>query len=128
MRTNRNTAAKMMGSRGKRGALSPTGNPSRGGVLFYFENPRQGVKKNMGVIRDLRPGERGRVVGFESGDREYRRRLLAMGLTPGVEFQLARVAPLGDPVEIRVRGGAVSLRKAEADMLKIERCDDGHEH
>ena len=82
----------------------------------------------MGVIRDLRPGERGRVVGFASGDREYRRRLLAMGLTPGVEFQLARVAPLGDPVEIRVRGGALSLRKGEADMLKIERCHDDNEH
>lgn len=76
----------------------------------------------MGLIRDLNPGERGRVAGFAPGDREYRRRLLAMGLTPGIEFELARVAPLGDPVEIRVRGTAVSLRKAEADMLQIERC------
>ena len=75
-----------------------------------------------GLIRDLHPGDRGRITGFVAGDRDYRRRLLAMGLTPGVEFELARVAPLGDPVEIRVRGTGVSLRKIEADMLTIERC------
>ncbi|KAF0138245.1 MAG: ferrous iron transport protein A [Rhodospirillaceae bacterium] len=44
-----------------------------------------------------------------------------MGLTPGTEFELTRVAPLGDPVEIRVRGMGLSLRKVEADMLMIER-------
>jgi len=51
-------------------------------------------------------GARGRVVGFEKGQRAYRHKLLAMGLTPGSEFQVVRHAPLGDPVEISVRGFA----------------------
>jgi len=72
-------------------------------------------------LRDLTPGDIGRVVGFESGNRSYRRKLLSMGLTPGVEFEILRVAPLGDPVEIRVRGFDLSLRRDEAQLLKIER-------
>lgn len=73
------------------------------------------------LIRDLYPGELGLVVGFVTGDCDYRQHLLAMGLTPGVEFKLVRIAPLGDPVELRVRGTLLSLRKSEADMLIIER-------
>ena len=46
---------------------------------------------------------------------------LAMGLTPGVEFAITRVAPLGDPVEISLRGFAMSLRKAEAALLSVEK-------
>ena len=46
---------------------------------------------------------------------------MSMGLTPGVEFQITRLAPLGDPVEIRVRGFAMSLRRAEADIISVER-------
>ena len=46
-----------------------------------------------------------------------------MGLTPGTEFTVERLAPLGDPIEIRVRGYAMSLRKAEADMLEVERIE-----
>ena len=44
-----------------------------------------------------------------------------MGLTPGTEFSVTRLAPLGDPVEINVRGYAVSLRKDEAQLLRVER-------
>ena len=65
-------------------------------------------------------GTRGRVVGFEKGQRAYRQKLLAMGLTPGSEFVVTRHAPLGDPVEIQVRGFALSLRKAEAETLVVE--------
>jgi ferrous iron transport protein A len=72
-------------------------------------------------LSDMATGERGRVLGYAAGDRLYRQRLLAMGLTPGIEFTVARLAPLGDPVEIRVRGSALSLRKAEADVLAVER-------
>ena len=72
-------------------------------------------------IADLAPGDGARVVGYDRDAKDYRQRLLAMGLTPGTEFTLTRVAPLGDPVEIRVRGYALSLRKAEAAALRIER-------
>ncbi len=69
---------------------------------------------------DLRVGARGRVLGFEKTASVYRKKLMAMGLTPGTEFTVARVAPLGDPVELHVRGFALTLRKDEASALRIE--------
>ena len=72
-------------------------------------------------IATMQPGDQARIIGFEKGQRDYRQKLLSMGMVPGTEFSLTRVAPLGDPVEVSVRGFAMSLRKAEADMLKVER-------
>ena len=72
-------------------------------------------------LGELTVGERGRVIGYQRGDRSYREKLLSMGLTPGTEFSVIRLAPLGDPVEINVRGYAVSLRKSEAQLLRVER-------
>jgi ferrous iron transport protein A len=72
------------------------------------------------TLREMTPGDQGRVQGYEAGGRGYRRKLLSMGLTPGVDFQVARVAPLGDPVEVRVRGASVSLRKDEAAAMQVE--------
>ena len=72
-------------------------------------------------LQELRPGEAGRVKGFHKADRDYRQRLLAMGLLPGVIFTVTRVAPLGDPVEIRLRNFPLTLRKSEADVLRVER-------
>lgn len=73
------------------------------------------------VIAQLGIGDEAQVVGFNKGDRHLREKLLSMGLTPGVAFRIVRVAPLGDPVEIEVRGFLLSLRKAEAALLKVER-------
>lgn len=73
------------------------------------------------TLGDLGIGEQGRVLGFARGSRVYRSRLLAMGLTPGTQFAVVRFAPLGDPVEIRVRGFALSLRKSEAKILLVSR-------
>lgn len=73
-------------------------------------------------LRDIGLGQTGRVKGFGPGDKTYRRRLLAMGLTPGTEFTVTRYAPMGDPVELNLRGFALTLRKAEADALEVERC------
>jgi ferrous iron transport protein A len=73
------------------------------------------------TLKDLSVGDRGRIVGYEEGGRAYRKKLLAMGLTPGVEIEVARFAPMGDPVEIRVRGTSVSLRKGEAEALRVEK-------
>ena len=71
-------------------------------------------------LGQLQPGERGRVTGFEQGDRAFRQKLLAMGLTTGAELDVVRVAPLGDPMEIRVRGSSLSLRRDEAAIVRVE--------
>jgi len=72
-------------------------------------------------LQDLEVNSKGKVVGFTRGAKTYMNKLLAMGLTKGSEFTVTRVAPLGDPVEISVRGFHLTLRKAEADILQIER-------
>ena len=76
------------------------------------------------TLRDLQVNQQGKVARFEATDdptkKAYKRKLLAMGLTPGTEFTVTRVAPLGDPVEIKVRGFKLSLRKDEAAALVVE--------
>lgn len=71
-------------------------------------------------LRDIPVGGKGRVVGYEKAARAYKGKLLAMGLTPGTEFAVIRHAPMGDPVEVQVRGFHLSLRKQEADALCVE--------
>jgi ferrous iron transport protein A len=66
-------------------------------------------------------GEKGKVSGYAKGATVYREKLLAMGLTQGTEFSVERIAPMGDPVEIQVRGFALTLRKDEASALMVER-------
>jgi ferrous iron transport protein A len=73
------------------------------------------------TLRDLAVGESGRVTGLGAERTPYRRRLLSMGLTPGTEFTITRVAPLGDPVQLSVRGFSLSLRKDEAAIVQVER-------
>lgn len=73
------------------------------------------------VLRDMAVGDSGRVLGFLEGSSAYRRKLLALGLTKGAAFRVTRVAPLGDPVEIVVRGFSLSLRRAEADIVLVEK-------
>lgn len=72
-------------------------------------------------LSDLRIGDQAKVVGIEKGEQSYRQKLLSMGLTPGTGFSVTRYAPMGDPVEIKVRGFALSLRKGEAGALKVEK-------
>lgn len=72
-------------------------------------------------LRDMHPGQRGRVVGYCPGDGVYRQKLLSMGLTPGVTFTFLNRAPMGCPVAIALRGYTLGLRQAEADLLVIER-------
>lgn len=71
-------------------------------------------------LKDMKIGARGRVTGLRAGLGGYRAKLLSMGLTPGAEFTVQRVAPLGDPIEIALRGFRLTLRKTEADALEIE--------
>jgi ferrous iron transport protein A len=72
-------------------------------------------------LKTLAVGDTGRVVGFVKGATAYRKKLLSLGLTPGVEFSVTRYAPMGDPMEIKIRGFNLSLRKEEAEAILIER-------
>jgi ferrous iron transport protein A len=72
-------------------------------------------------LKNLVVGDTGKIVGFEQSGKAFRKRLLAMGLTPGTEFSVTRFAPMGDPVEIKLRGFSLTLRKDEAAILLIEK-------
>ena len=69
---------------------------------------------------EMTAGQKGRILGLTPGEPVYRQRLISMGLLPGTEFIVSRLAPLGDPVEITVRGFSLSLRKDEASIIRIE--------
>ena len=71
-------------------------------------------------LTELKPGERGRVVSVRAST-PIRQRLVDMGLLPGVELVMQRVAPLGDPIDIKLRGFHLSLRKIEAATIGVER-------
>jgi ferrous iron transport protein A len=73
------------------------------------------------TLKEMAVGESGTVTGYVKGTSAYREKLLAMGLTKGSSFTVERIAPMGDPIEIRVRGFALSLRKNEASVLLVER-------
>ena len=73
----------------------------------------------MKTLRDVKIGARAKVVKVH-GEGALRRRIMDMGLTKGVEVYVGKVAPLGDPIEITVRGYELSLRKADAEMIEIE--------
>ncbi len=75
----------------------------------------------MTSLSELKIGDRARLTGYTETGKAYRRKLLALGLTPGIELGVVRVAPMGDPVEIRVRGSSLSLRKEEAGALNVEK-------
>lgn len=74
------------------------------------------------TLSDLHPGERVRITGF-SAESDYIAELQRLGLVPGTEFTVQRKAPLGDPIEVRVRGYSLALRPAEANELLIEVID-----
>lgn len=71
----------------------------------------------------MKTGTKGRITAIKAGEVVYRQRLIAMGLLPGTEFLISRIAPLGDPIEIIVRGFALSLRKGEAGILQVEEVE-----
>jgi Fe2+ transport system protein FeoA len=71
------------------------------------------------TLLELKPGHTGRVLEV-SGQNGSGRRMMAMGLTPGTVIRVDRVAPLGDPIEITVRGYKLLLRKAEALNILVQ--------
>ncbi|WFA10416.1 FeoA family protein [Tissierella sp. Yu-01] len=74
----------------------------------------------MMTLKDLKPGEEGTVISI--GEKcPMRRRIMDMGVTPGTVIKVIKVAPLGDPIEVNIRGYELSLRKSEAENIQIQR-------
>ena len=73
----------------------------------------------MKTLRDAKIGDTVTVVKLH-GEGPLKRRILDMGITKGTEIYVRKVAPLGDPVELTVRGYELSLRKADAEMIEVE--------
>ena len=71
-------------------------------------------------LSEMRIGDKALIVKIISGEKVYRQQLISMGLIPGTEITLSRIAPLGDPIEINVRGFYLSLRKNEASLLELK--------
>jgi ferrous iron transport protein A len=73
----------------------------------------------MRTLKDVACGETVRVVKMEGGG-AVKRRIMDMGITKGVEIYVRKVAPLGDPIEVNVRGYELSLRKEDAESILVE--------
>lgn len=73
----------------------------------------------METLKDVKVGSTVKVKKLH-GEGAVKRRIMDMGLTKGVEVYVRKVAPLGDPIEVTVRGYELSLRKADAEMIEIE--------
>ncbi len=73
----------------------------------------------MKTLRDVKIGKTAKVVKLH-GEGALRRRIMDMGITKGVEVFVRKVAPLGDPLEISVRGYELSIRKGDAEMIEVE--------
>ncbi len=73
----------------------------------------------MRTLRDVKIGKTARVVKLH-GEGALKRRIMDMGITKGVEVFVRKVAPLGDPLEISVRGYELSIRKGDAEMIEVE--------
>lgn len=70
-------------------------------------------------LNELEEGEIGKIVSFD-GTSQLKRHLMGLGFIQGAELRLQKIAPLGDPIEIKIKGCSISLRKEEAANIKIE--------
>lgn len=73
----------------------------------------------MKSLKDISVGETAKVVKI-NGEGKVKRRIMDMGITKGTEIYVRKVAPLGDPIEVTVRGYELSLRKDDAEMIEME--------
>ena len=76
-------------------------------------------QKDMKTLRDVKIGKSAKIIKVH-GEGALRRRIMDMGLTKGTEVYVRKVAPLGDPLELNVRGYELSVRKADAEMIEVE--------
>ena len=84
-------------------------------ITGIHSNSRSGVT----TLKDIRVGDTVHVTKL-NGNGPVRRHIMDMGITKGVPVYVRKVAPLGDPVEVTVRGYELSLRKADAEMIEVE--------
>ncbi|MCR5178581.1 MAG: ferrous iron transport protein A [Lachnospiraceae bacterium] len=73
----------------------------------------------MKTLRNVRIGDTAKVVKLH-GEGAVKRRIMDMGITKGTDVHVRKVAPLGDPIEVTVRGYELSIRKADAEMIEVE--------
>ena len=78
-----------------------------------------GLEENMRTLREAKIGETVKVARL-NGEGAVKRRVMDMGVTKGTEIYIRKVAPLGDPIEVTVRGYELSLRKQDAQMIEVE--------
>ena len=71
------------------------------------------------TLKDTQPGEKVKIVKL-NGEGATKRRIMDMGITKGIEIFVRKVAPLGDPIEVNVRGYELTLRKSEAEKIEVE--------
>lgn len=73
------------------------------------------------TLDSLTPGDRGTICGIKATHGNVRQRLLEMGMTRGTTIELVRFAPMGDPIEVRIQGFRLSLRKMDAEAVMVKR-------
>lgn len=73
----------------------------------------------MKTLKEVKVGQRAKVIKLH-GEGAVKRRIMDMGITKGVEIHVRKVAPLGDPMELNVRGYELSIRKADAEQIEVE--------
>ncbi|MCC6547823.1 ferrous iron transport protein A [Candidatus Sumerlaeota bacterium] len=88
--------------------------------LFPLKSNRTARDASQPSLCDLEPGESARIVAVTSGN-GIEQRLAEMGLTSGENVEVVRIAPLGDPIEIRIRGYHLSLRRSEAGLVHVSK-------
>jgi ferrous iron transport protein A len=76
------------------------------------------------TLKEAKPGQTVKVVKVH-GQGPVKRRIMDMGITANTEIMVRKVAPLGDPIEVNVRGYELSLRKTDIDIIEIERVENG---
>ena len=82
--------------------------------VYFYERSR------LMDITDMKIGDKAQIIGYDITKVGYRAKLLALGLTRGATIELIGVAPMGDPLRIKVRGFELSLRKSEATILQLQ--------
>jgi DtxR family Mn-dependent transcriptional regulator len=98
----------------------PIGNESRSANNKNKAEGKGRENTPVGNLNQLTPGQRARVVKIDGGG-AIKRRIMDMGVLPGVNLEMERYAPLGDPVEIKINGFHLSLRRIEAEKILIEK-------
>lgn len=99
----------------------------RGGIgtlTFEDENLSQSEKSK---LSDLLPGEEA-VIILVKAKGPIRRRLLEMGFVRGAQLKVEKLAPLGDPMELIIKGYHLSIRREEGECIVVERCEPAHRH